>query len=739
MPDVPGTINFPSSLDTTVSLIQAQNNSVTTLDGNISSSQSTITVASTSLFPGSGALAIEGEVIFYSGTTSTTFTECLRGQDGTTAAAHGSGSSVQGRIVAAHHNTLAQAIIAVEEPLLAATENPVSSTLVQRDGDGRAQVTDPSASSDIATKGYVDALQIGLSPKAAVRVATTASITLSGTQTIDGVALNAGDRVLVKDQSAGANNGLYDVAAGAWSRSTDADTNGEVTQGLYTFVGEGAVNGGKSFLLTTPNPITLGTTVLDFAQFGAGGGTSAHGALTGLGADDHPQYALLAGRNGGQVLRGSISAGEDLTLQSTGNATKGKILFGTAAVIDEGNASAGIGTTTPNGAAALEVSSTTKGFLPPRLTTAQRDAISAPPDGLVVFNTDDHQLQVAHGGTWAGAGMQPNYFGDGSDGTVVYSANTTLATSTGVDDTGLVIRNYASLTIDTGITVTAANRAQAMLLYVSGDCTINGHLHMDKKGAVGTPEDDLVLVRHLESSLFPAETGMRAFTIPAVGAAGGLGATSGTVSNGGNGMNGTSGQTGGGGGGAGGAGGGSAVGAGGSGSAGSAFCGGSGGGAGGYSGGAGIPGGSGGSNGGAGGNAGSYSSVNGAAAAGGAGNPVGTGNAGSGASVVAPTGGGGGTLILIVGGDLTIGSTALVSADGGDGGSAIGSSDRALGGGGAGGGSIIVLYAGTLSNSGVIRAQGGAAGSATGSGLTNNPGGAGGNGSVQGPGRITPA
>jgi hypothetical protein len=122
------------------------------------------------------------------------------------------------------------------------------------------------ASTDAATKGQVDAAQAGLDAKDACRVATTANITLSGEQTIDGVTTTT-DRVLVKNQSTASQNGIYVSASGAWARSTDADANAEVTSGLYTFITEGTANGSTGFVLTTDDPITVGTTALTFSQF----------------------------------------------------------------------------------------------------------------------------------------------------------------------------------------------------------------------------------------------------------------------------------------------------------------------------------------------------------------------------------------------------------------------------------------------------------------------------------------
>lgn len=144
-------------------------------------------------------------------------------------------------------------------------------------------LADPTNAQDAATKAYVDAARSGLDVKASVRVATTANITLSGTQTIDGVAVIAGDRVLVKDQTTTSANGIYDVAAGAWSRSSDADTSTEVTAGMFAFVEEGTVNGDTGFVLTTNDPITLGTTGLVFTQFSSTSSVTAGNGLTKTG------------------------------------------------------------------------------------------------------------------------------------------------------------------------------------------------------------------------------------------------------------------------------------------------------------------------------------------------------------------------------------------------------------------------------------------------------------------------
>jgi hypothetical protein len=138
-------------------------------------------------------------------------------------------------------------------------------------------VADPQNAQDAATKNYVDATKTGLAFKDPVRVATTANITLSGTQTIDGIAVIAGDRVLVKDQTTASQNGIYVVSASSWSRAVDADNSpsGEVEAGLYTYVEQGTSNGSAAFVLSTANPITLGTTALTFTKFSGTGQLTA--------------------------------------------------------------------------------------------------------------------------------------------------------------------------------------------------------------------------------------------------------------------------------------------------------------------------------------------------------------------------------------------------------------------------------------------------------------------------------
>ena len=174
--------------------------------------------------------------------------------------------------------------------------NTISSTdtdgdvVLNPNGAGRVDVSnsriinvaEPLADSDAATKYYVDAARSGLDVKQSVKAATTENITLSNTQTIDGVSLSIGDRVLVKNQNTASQNGIYVVASGSWTRATDADNNpgGEVTSGMFCFVEQGTINSDTGFVLTTNDPITLGTTSLDFALFSSSGTLIAGNGLS---------------------------------------------------------------------------------------------------------------------------------------------------------------------------------------------------------------------------------------------------------------------------------------------------------------------------------------------------------------------------------------------------------------------------------------------------------------------------
>lgn len=139
---------------------------------------------------------------------------------------------------------------------------------------------DPSGAQDAATKNYVDMGVRGLDWKASVRAASTGNITIAtpGT-TIDGVTMAVNDRFLAKDQTAATENGVYvwNGAAAAATRAVDANGAANFTSGLAASVTEGTVNDNRVYILTTNDPITLGTTALAFTQLGGAGATYSAG------------------------------------------------------------------------------------------------------------------------------------------------------------------------------------------------------------------------------------------------------------------------------------------------------------------------------------------------------------------------------------------------------------------------------------------------------------------------------
>lgn len=168
------------------------------------------------------------------------------------------------------------------------TSTNTASTIALRDSGGRLQVSAPVNDLDAANKSYVDAARTGLDVKASVRAATTGNLSLTtdleNGDTVDGVTLATGDRVLVKNQTTGSENGIYVVqASGAAVRATDADGSAEVTPGMFTFVEEGTVNADSGWVMTNNGTVTLGSTALEFALFSVAGNILAGDGLSKTG------------------------------------------------------------------------------------------------------------------------------------------------------------------------------------------------------------------------------------------------------------------------------------------------------------------------------------------------------------------------------------------------------------------------------------------------------------------------
>jgi hypothetical protein len=218
----------------------------------------------------------------------------------------------------------------------------------------------PSADTDAANKGYVDAVAQGLDVKASVRLATTGALaaytfttTAGGTITgdangalsIDGVTPSVADRILVKNETSGnaPYNGIYVVTtvgdagtAYVLTRSADANTSAEVTDGMFTFVEQGTSLASTSWVLTTNNPITLNTTALEFSQFsGAGTYTASNGVLlTGTNFTFAPESGkgLQTGASGAAIKLATTSGLNVTTDLAVGAGNGISVLTNTVAI-----------------------------------------------------------------------------------------------------------------------------------------------------------------------------------------------------------------------------------------------------------------------------------------------------------------------------------------------------------------------------------------------------------------------
>jgi len=162
-------------------------------------------------------------------------------------------------------------------------------------------VTDPTADQHAATKAYVDSVANGLDVKDSVRLATASALAAvtynngngtltadaNGALSVDGAAVVADDRLLIKDQASAVQNGIYKVtatggagAAFVLTRTPDADTASELTGGTFFFVEEGTANADNGYVATHNGTPTFGSTNITFVQFSGAGQISAGDALT---------------------------------------------------------------------------------------------------------------------------------------------------------------------------------------------------------------------------------------------------------------------------------------------------------------------------------------------------------------------------------------------------------------------------------------------------------------------------
>ena len=268
-------------------------------------------------------ISIGGKGAFFDKATTRTTNHVLAGAASGSAAAPTFRALVSDDIPSIAHTKISDFDAGVRVNTLAEMAAPAAA--VSLNSQKITSLATPTATADAATKGYVDSVSQGLDVKDSVKVATTANITLSGTQTIDGVAVSADERVLVKDQSTASQNGLYLCKASTWARTSDLAA-GANAAGMFTFVEQGTVNADNGFSCTSNSgSAVVGTNNLVFSQFSGAGSVTAGDGLDKSG--NTMSVDLKA--NGGLVIE-STEVAVDLAASS---------ITGTLAVGDGGTGS----------------------------------------------------------------------------------------------------------------------------------------------------------------------------------------------------------------------------------------------------------------------------------------------------------------------------------------------------------------------------------------------------------------
>ena len=257
----------------------------------------------------SSIITVGGSGAFFNKTDTRTANTILSGPTTGSAAAPTFRSLVAADIPSIAHTKISDFDTGVQSnrvDQLASATNPVSGVT-------------PTADAHFATKGYVDSNAEGLDVKDSVKIATTANITLSGTQTIDGESISADERVLVKDQSTASQNGIYLCKSGSWARVDDL-ASGADAAGAFTFVEQGSTQADTGWVCSSnKGSAVVGTNNLAFTQFS---GAATFSAGDGLDKSGNT-FSVDLKSNGGLVIEST-----ELALKLDASSITGTLAIG---------------------------------------------------------------------------------------------------------------------------------------------------------------------------------------------------------------------------------------------------------------------------------------------------------------------------------------------------------------------------------------------------------------------------
>lgn len=358
--------------------------------------------------------------------------------------------------------------------------------------------TAPVSGNDVVNKTYLDFFAAGISWKQPVNCGTTANITLSGLQTIDGVTVVAGDRVLVKSQTAPAQNGIYLASATAWSRAPDADTWDELISAIC-FVESGSTLAGSAWYCTIQPGGTLGVTAVTWSNFSV---AATYTAGTGLTLTDYvfsitnTGVTAAAYGSASKTLTATVNAQGQLTVLAETNIAIANTQvsgLGTMSTQDASNVAitgGSINGTTIGGSTAAAVTGTT--------ITANTQFTGAG-TGLTGTATS---LSIGGNAATATSATTATNLAGGATGSVPYQTASGITTFLAAGTDGFVLKLTA------GVPTWAASTS-GTVTSVSGTGTVSG---ISLSGTV-TSTGNLTLGGTLDLSAPPAIGGTTANTI----------------------------------------------------------------------------------------------------------------------------------------------------------------------------------------------------------------------------------